>query len=145
MQYQVLTLLALLVPAFAADCPKSKETNFTSCCAASSDHIMIIVHIFGARETTAKPGFGLAGAFIEDITNAFPSATTEAIHYPATGVAGVTDPTYTASVQAGVGNATEQISAFAKRCPDAQIVLVGYSQGSVCRLRQEELSVLTWM
>ncbi|CZT17775.1 related to acetylxylan esterase precursor [Ramularia collo-cygni] len=88
------------------------------------------IHIFGARETTAKPGFGLAGAFITDIIDAFPDATTEAISYPANGNAGLTDSTYKTSVRYGVGNATQQIKAFAGKCPDAMIVLVGYSQGS---------------
>ncbi|KAK4624588.1 Acetylxylan esterase 2 [Fulvia fulva] len=87
-------------------------------------------HIFGARETGAKPGFGLAGAFINDINNAYPSATTEAIAYPANGQANLENQTYKDSVRYGVGNATQQVAAFAKMCPDAKIVLVGYSQGS---------------
>jgi acetylxylan esterase len=51
-------------------------------------------------------------------------------------------------VRYGVGNATDQISAFAKKCPEAQIVLIGYSQGLVHRSSiffPEDLQcALTW-
>ncbi|KAL2171412.1 hypothetical protein VTG60DRAFT_3055 [Thermothelomyces hinnuleus] len=43
------------------------------------------IHIFGARETTAPPGYGTAGTVVNLILNAFPGATAEAINYPACG------------------------------------------------------------
>ena len=48
------------------------------------------IHIFGARETTAPPGYGSAGTVVNLILNAHPGSTAEAINYPASG----TNPTY---------------------------------------------------
>jgi acetylxylan esterase len=81
------------------------------------------IHIFGARETTASPGFGTAGVFIDLIKGAYPSATTEAIDYPATG-----GDSYASSMRTGVANIASQINAFNVKCPQAEIVVVGYSQ-----------------
>lgn len=82
------------------------------------------LHVFGARETTAPPGFGTAGPVVDAILAAFPGATSEAIDYPAAG-----DDAYAASVQAGVQAVVDQVDGFVADCPDAQVVLVGYSQG----------------
>lgn len=82
------------------------------------------VHVFGARETTAPPGFGTAGPVVDSILEAFPSATSEAIDYPAAG-----DDQYAASVQAGVKAVVDQVDSFVADCPDTQVVFVGYSQG----------------
>ena len=82
------------------------------------------VHVFGARETTASAGFGSSGTVVNLILGAHSGATSEAIDYPA-----ASDP-YSASVQQGVTAVTNQVSAYAASCPDAQIVLVGYSQVS---------------
>lgn len=82
------------------------------------------VRVFGARETTAPPGFGTAGSVVNSIVDAFPGATSEAIDYPAAG-----DDQYAASVQAGVKAVVDQVDSFVADCPDAQVVLVGYSQG----------------
>lgn len=87
------------------------------------------VHVFGARNTGTPQGYGLAGNFIDDIVKAT-GATKEAIVYPASGNAGLTDPEYKASVQAGVKAVTSQVTNFASTCPQTKIVLVGYSQGS---------------
>lgn len=95
------------------------------------------LHIFGARETTAPPGFGSAGPVVDSIAAFFASTTvfasadadfvasTEAIDYPAIG-----DDQYAESVAAGIVAVTNQVVAFAARCPAAKIVLVGYSQGA---------------
>lgn len=82
------------------------------------------VHVFGARETTAPPGFGTAGPVVDSILKAFPGATSEAIDYPAAG-----DDQYAASVQAGVKAVVNQVDSFVAGCPDTQVVFVGYSQG----------------
>jgi acetylxylan esterase len=84
-------------------------------------------HIFGARETTAPAGYGSAGTFVNEILNAYPGSTAEAINYPA---AGNSDAAYASSVQAGVKAVTSQVSSFASKCPSTQLVLVGYSQGA---------------
>jgi acetylxylan esterase len=55
------------------------------------------IHISGARETTAPPGYGSAGTVVNLILNAHPDSTAEVINYPATG-----GNSYGASVQAGV-------------------------------------------
>jgi acetylxylan esterase len=85
------------------------------------------IHIFGARETTAPPGYGSAGTVVDLILNAHPGSTAEAIVYPA---AGNTDAAYAASVQAGVQAVTNQVNAFYAKCPSTQLVYVGYSQVS---------------
>lgn len=56
------------------------------------------IHVFGARETTAPPGYGSAGTFVDLILNDHPGATSQAIVYPA---AGGTNAAYASSVQNG--------------------------------------------
>lgn len=43
------------------------------------------VHVFGARETTASPGFGSSSTVVNMVTSAFAGSTSEAIDYPACG------------------------------------------------------------
>lgn len=81
------------------------------------------VHIFGARETTAPPGFGSAQTLVDLVTKAFPGTTSEAIDYPA-----APGKRYGASVAAGIAAVVGQTEAFAARCPDAVIIMHGYSQ-----------------
>jgi acetylxylan esterase len=81
------------------------------------------IHVFGARETTAPPGFGSSQTVVNLVLDAFPGATSEAIVYPAAG-----GNNYSSSVTAGIKAVADQTTAFATRCPNARIVLVGYSQ-----------------
>ncbi|GAP84754.1 putative carbohydrate esterase family 5 protein [Rosellinia necatrix] len=82
------------------------------------------VHIFVARGTDEPyPGrqAGLTGAICYGLKN----CGYEDIMYQAS-----YSPTYCESVQAGVKNGKAQINAYAKRCPNAKLVLTGYSQGA---------------
>lgn len=87
------------------------------------------IHVFGARETTAPPGYGSAGTVVQSILNAHPGATAEVINYPACGGQSSCGGTpYATSVQQGTTAVTNQVKAFAAQCPSTKLVLVGYSQ-----------------
>lgn len=81
------------------------------------------VHVFGARETTAPAGLGSTSTVVNLVLGAYTGSTSEAIDYPAAG-----GDSYGASVRAGVAAVASQVNAFNAQCPDAQLVLVGYSQ-----------------
>ncbi|KAI1422891.1 catalytic core domain of acetyl xylan esterase [Xylaria sp. FL1777] len=83
------------------------------------------LHIFGARETTAPPGFGTAATVINLIQGAYPAASTESIIYPAAG-----GNLYGASVAAGVRAVAAQTNSYFQKCPNTTLVVVGYSQGA---------------
>jgi len=88
------------------------------------------VHIFGARETTAPPGYGTALNVVNSIISAFPGATSEAINYPACGGQSTCgDVSYAQSVIDGVAAVASQVNSFNSMCPKTLLVLVGYSQG----------------
>ncbi|KAF9533322.1 acetyl xylan esterase II precursor [Crepidotus variabilis] len=88
------------------------------------------IHVFGARETTVPPGYGSGGYVVNLILNSHPGSTAEAIDYPACGgqvsCGGIS---YSDSVIKGTATVAGQINAFNTQCPDAKLVLVGYSQG----------------
>ncbi|CEN62391.1 hypothetical protein ASPCAL09026 [Aspergillus calidoustus] len=89
------------------------------------------IHIFGARETLAEPGYGLSRPLVDALLDAYPGKyTAEAIDYPACGghpsCGGATHPE---SVAAGIDAAGRAINAFHEMCPTTRIVLVGYSMG----------------
>ncbi|KAL2813906.1 Acetylxylan esterase At 0.90 angstrom resolution [Aspergillus granulosus] len=88
------------------------------------------LHIFGARETLADPGYGLSSILVDTLLDTYPGSTAEAIDYPACGghpsCGGATHPE---SVAAGINAAALAVNAFNSRCPRTQIVLVGYSMG----------------
>lgn len=88
------------------------------------------VHIFGARETTASPGYGSSGTVVNSILSAYPGSTAEAISYPACGgqssCGGVS---YSSSVSQGITAVANAVNSFNSQCPSTKLVLVGYSQG----------------
>lgn len=87
------------------------------------------IHIFGARETTVSPGYGSAGALVQQVQNAYSGATAEAISYPACGgqssCGGVQ---YGDSARQGTAAVASAVNSFNQRCPDTKLVLIGYSQ-----------------
>ncbi|KAK5107981.1 hypothetical protein LTR62_008875 [Meristemomyces frigidus] len=88
------------------------------------------VHVFGARETTASPGYGSSSTVVNLVTSAYSGATSEAIDYPACGgqstCGGVS---YANSAAQGAAKVVSVVNAYVAQCPSTQIVLVGYSQG----------------
>ncbi|KAK5637054.1 hypothetical protein RRF57_012766 [Xylaria bambusicola] len=83
------------------------------------------LHIFGARETTAPPGFGTTGSVIRLIQREYPTASAESILYPAAG-----GNMYGASVAAGVRAVAAQANSYFQQCPNATLIVIGYSQGA---------------
>ncbi|KZL76316.1 acetyl xylan esterase (cutinase), partial [Colletotrichum tofieldiae] len=89
------------------------------------------IHIFGARETTAPPGFGAAAKIVDDLTKANQGATNEPIVYPACG--GASDclgVSYADSVKNGTAAVATAVNDFNKKCPQTKIVMLGFSQGA---------------
>lgn len=82
------------------------------------------VHVFIARGST-EPYPGRQGALATAICSGLSSCGYEDITYPA-----AYSP-YCDSVQAGVVNGKAAITAYASRCPNAKLVLTGYSQVSL--------------
>ncbi|PVH98965.1 carbohydrate esterase family 5 protein [Periconia macrospinosa] len=82
------------------------------------------VHIFLARGTS-EPYPGRQSAVVSAICNGITNCGYEDVNYPAS-----TNPSYCSSVSAGIASGTSQITAYANRCPNAKLVLSGYSQGA---------------
>lgn len=118
MKFSALALLPLALTAFASPVENvEKRQNCPS------------VHIFGARETTAPAGYGSAGSVVQRIQRAKSGATAEAINYPACGgQASCGGMSYANSVVAGTRAVAQAVNAFNQRCPQTQLVLIGYSQ-----------------
>lgn len=114
-------LLALLPAYLTYAAPLEKEVKVKRACPN--------IHVFGARETTASPGYGSSATVVNDILNGYPGSTAEAISYPACGgQSSCGGDSYSQSVQAGIAAAASAINNFNSQCPDTQLVLVGYSQ-----------------
>lgn len=87
------------------------------------------VHVFGARETTAPAGYGSSSTVVNLVLQAYPGSTSEAISYPACGgqssCGGVA---YGTSANEGTAAVASAVNSYNQKCPDTQLVLVGYSQ-----------------
>jgi acetylxylan esterase len=89
------------------------------------------VYTFGARETTVSAGYGSAGGLVNQIKSAFPGSGASAIVYPACGgQASCGGVSYDRSQSQGTAAVVKAVTAYVKRCPQTQIILVGYSQVS---------------
>jgi acetylxylan esterase len=89
------------------------------------------IHVFGARETTASPGYGSAGTVVNLILNSHSGSTSESITYPACGgQSSCGSVSYANSVVQGINAVVSQVNSFHAQCPSTQLVLVGYSQVS---------------
>jgi acetylxylan esterase len=89
------------------------------------------VYTFGARETTVSAGYGTAGGLVNQIKSAFPGSGSEAIVYPACGGQGSCGGvSYDRSQSQGTAAVVKAVTAYVKKCPKTQIILVGYSQVS---------------
>lgn len=87
------------------------------------------IHVFGARETTAPQGYGTSATVVNLVTGAHSGTTAEAIVYPACGgQSSCGGASYASSAQQGTAAVAKAVNAFNQKCPDTEIVLVGYSQ-----------------
>ncbi|KAI3321162.1 carbohydrate esterase family 5 protein [Xylariaceae sp. AK1471] len=88
------------------------------------------VYVFGARETTASPGYGTAGGLVNMVTAAYPGSQASAISYPACGgQSSCGGASYDSSAQQGTSAVVSAVNSLNSRCPSTKIVLIGYSQG----------------
>jgi acetylxylan esterase len=78
-----------------------------------------------------SPGYGSSITVVNGILSAYSGSTSEAISYPACGgqssCGGVS---YSSSVAQGIQAVASAVNAYNSRCPQTQLVLVGYSQVS---------------
>jgi acetylxylan esterase len=87
------------------------------------------IHVFGARETTASPGYGSSSTVVNGVLSAYPGSTAEAINYPACGgQSSCGSVSYSSSVAQGIAAVASAVNSFNSQCPSTEIVLVGYSQ-----------------
>ncbi|CEJ62786.1 Putative Acetylxylan esterase 2 [Penicillium brasilianum] len=88
------------------------------------------IHVFGARETTASPGYGSSSTVVNGVLSAYSGSTAEAISYPACGgQSSCGSVSYSSSVAQGIAAVASAVNSFNSQCPSTKLVLVGYSQG----------------
>jgi acetylxylan esterase len=90
--------------------------------AAAQDTSCSRVHILVGRGSEEAKGMGATGRLVNQMKSAISGVTAEAIDYPAK------ISNYSPSSSAGTNAVVKQTTAYAKRCPNAKIVLMGYSQ-----------------
>jgi len=105
----------LLAPLAWAATPKHLEQRQSDCSA---------VHIFLAKGNN-EPYPGRQGTLVNAICSGLASCDYENILYY-----NPVEAPYCDSINEGVANGIAQITAYNKRCPDAKLVISGYSQGA---------------
>lgn len=118
------TLLAPIIAAVGVSASPAEIAERQSCPG---------VYIFGARETTAPPGYGTAGGLVNQVLAAYSGSQASAITYPACGgQASCGGASYDSSAQQGTTAVVSAVNSLNSRCPSTQIVLIGYSQVYIC-------------
>ncbi|KAK5626106.1 hypothetical protein RRF57_001821 [Xylaria bambusicola] len=80
------------------------------------------VFVFGARETTAPPGFGTSGGLVNMVTAANPGSQSSAINYPACGgQASCGGVDYNSSANQGTAAVISAVNDLNRRCPNTKI------------------------
>ncbi|QDS77178.1 hypothetical protein FKW77_001944 [Venturia effusa] len=82
------------------------------------------LHTIVVRASMEYPGYGMMGALAQAVLESVNGSTSEAIDYPA-----LLQP-YDESSYAGIVATTKQLQSHVDRCPDAKVILMGYSQGA---------------
>ncbi|KAK6828543.1 hypothetical protein PG987_011884 [Apiospora arundinis] len=132
-QYTTVNRFAAAMLAMSSQAAAAAVTGARDVTTSSSQHQARVIEcpkirVFGARETLQPQGFGTTKSVVDSILGAHNgSATAEDIIYPA---AGKSNAEYEASAKAGVEAVVRQTKSFADMCPQAKIVMVGYSQGA---------------
>lgn len=82
------------------------------------------IHIITARASTEPPGEGILSTLADLIQNSNQGVTRESVQYPAT------LNNYVSSSTKGTTALTKQLTGYTQSCPNAKVVLLGYSQGA---------------
>lgn len=112
---------AAVLPRQAADATTLIATDTEAGLSKSCPKVQLIV----ARGTHQKPGLGSMKPLTDLILKQVPGSRAIALAYPAS-----LEPTYQDSVGTGDNHMTKYIEYFATRCPQAKLVVMGYSQVS---------------
>jgi hypothetical protein len=84
------------------------------------------VHIIVARASTEPPGTGIIGLVAKQVQSQVSGVDIASVDYPAT------LDNYVNSQTAGVTAMTNMVTDYATKCPNSKMVLMGYSQVSIC-------------
>ncbi|KAF7884104.1 uncharacterized protein EAF01_011527 [Botrytis porri] len=82
------------------------------------------IHMIVARASTEAPGEGIIGSVATMVKASLPGSDSEAVDYPAT----LTQ--YQASEASGVAAMQKLVQAYAEKCPESKMAVMGYSQGA---------------
>lgn len=88
------------------------------------------MHVIAARGTNVKPGYDILLPLVTQIKTTYAEATSESIDYPACdGKSSCGGIRYPESAKRGTVAVAKAVNGFYKKCPKAQLVLMGSSQG----------------
>lgn len=87
------------------------------------------LHVIAARGTNVKPGYDLLITLVNNIKSKYAGATSEALDYPACGgQSSCGGYSYKESVNKGTDAVAKAVNEFYEKCPETELVLLGYSQ-----------------